>query len=544
MKHADGRTKFTRLLAGVALACALLPCAREPAAESVELRPSLTEQRSAPAAARDRALLGTWSGTETAPGSPPLNVQLRFTRRGSGLAGTLHQGTDDLPLFEIAASDTRVSWTLVKPGAPYATLHFRGTLAEGALILTSRDGGVVTRLRLRRARAEEAAKTPPPKPAIAARAAPLPKPLPPPDESEAGNAPLLLGDLPRDDLAKTPPMGWASAGALGTDIEEADIREAAEGLDETGLRAAGYTYVELDDGWQGARGRDGVLRPGAKFPRMKALADAVHAHGLKFIIATAAGPKSCAGFTGSYGHEAADARLFAAWGVDGVMFDLCGADGVYKNPAELHAGVRKMAAALRATGRDILFALAADDASTVRAWAAQAGADVVRSTHEGADGDVSDSSDPKANAWNDPGLLPADASAEEYRMRMNLRAVRGSPLMLGNDVRIMMRDMVTLLANRDVIAVDQDALGRAGKRVVQNDGTEAWARPLSGGAMALGFFNRGDAPRRVDVSWKALGISGVYRVRDLWWHQDIGKAKDLYSVYLLPHTSVMVRLDR
>jgi alpha-galactosidase len=204
-----------------------------------------------------------------------------------------------------------------------------------------------------------------------------------------------------------------------------------------------------------------------------------------------------------------------------------------------------MADALRATGRDILFAVAADDMSGASAWAAKAGVDLVRSTHDGTPIDFDGGL--QTGPWNDLGLLQSGTDAvnpEEFRMRMNLWAMRASPLMLGNDVRIMMRDTVTLLTNRDVIAVDQDALGRAGRRVAQTGATEAWARPLSGGAMALAFFNRGDAPARVDVSWKAAGLNGPYRVHDLWWHQDIGKANGGYSVYLLPHTSVMVRLDR
>jgi alpha-galactosidase len=134
-------------------------------------------------------------------------------------------------------------------------------------------------------------------------------------------------------------------------------------------------------------------------------------------------------------------------------------------------------------------------------------------------------------------------SADEYRTQLNLWAVLAAPMVLGNDVRIMTRDTLALLTNREVIAVDQDSLGRPGKRVAKNGETEVWARPLADGSMAVAFFNRGEQSAPVTVSWAQIGIDGPRNVRDLWWHRDIGRANGRYVVFLTGHTSLLVRIS-
>ncbi|MSP95069.1 MAG: glycoside hydrolase family 27 protein [Alphaproteobacteria bacterium] len=363
-----------------------------------------------------------------------------------------------------------------------------------------------------------------------------------------------LRDVAANGLMRIPPMGWASRQRLGTDIDDAAIRQAADGLDETPLKAAGYTYVEIGEGWQGTRDASGAIRGNTKFPDMKALGDHIHTRGLQFGLTISAAPKSCNGFEGSYGHEAEDARTFASWGVDFLIYDWCGAESIYPTQAEQQAAYQKMAEALRASGRDIAFAIDQDGAFNVGTWAAKAGANLWRTGKDIADnwpsvaeaGFKPDTSDAPAR-WADPGLVQignGGMTENEYRTHLNLWAVRGAPLMLGNDVRIMRPETVTLLTNREVIAIDQDAGGRQGKRVAQVGQTEVWAKPLADGSTAVAFFNRGDASAPVAVSWQQLGLAGPRQVRDLWWHENIGSADNRYVVFLTARTSLLLRFSR
>jgi len=359
-----------------------------------------------------------------------------------------------------------------------------------------------------------------------------------------------------NNLAKTPLMGWASREKLGTDIEDDVIRQAAEGLDEAGLRAAGYVMVEIDDGWQGMRDANGALRGNEKFPDMKTLGDYIHSKGLKFGLQTSAAAKSCGGFEGSLGHEAQDAATFASWGVDYLIYDMCGADAIFGTQAEQQAAFQKMAEALRVSGREIALVISQNGAFDVAQWGAKTGANLWRT---GRDVEPNWQSITEAGFaqngkegfagpghWNDPGLLQVGngtMTPDEYRTQLNLWAVLAAPFMLGNDVRIMTRETLATLTNEELIAVDQDPLGKQGKRVAQNGATEVWARPLADGSMAAAFFNRGDQSAAVAVSWQQLGIDGPRRVRDVWWHQNLGTANERYVVFLTPHTSLLLRMS-
>jgi alpha-galactosidase len=321
------------------------------------------------------------------------------------------------------------------------------------------------------------------------------------------------------------------------------------------LKAFGYTYVELDDGWQGLRDANGAIAGNEKFPDMKALVDYVHAKGLKFGLLTSAAPISCGGFEGSYGHEAADARAFAAWGVDYVVYDWCGAEKIYTTQNEMQAAYQKMSEALKSTGRAIGFVTAQEGAFNVAAWAPKTGAngwrigkDIADTWQSMVDGgfayDDAQGAVP-AGRWNDPGLLQTGnggMTPDEYRMQLNLWAVRAAPMMLGNDVRIMRPETVTLLTNREIIDINQDAAGRPGKRVAKAGQTEVWAKTLADGSIALGLFNHGNSSAPVAVSWEQLGIEGPREARDLWWHASLGRANNRYVVFLTGRTSLLIKL--
>jgi alpha-galactosidase len=366
-----------------------------------------------------------------------------------------------------------------------------------------------------------------------------------------------LRDLPPNNLAMKPIMGWASRQKLGIDIDHNAIEDAADGLNETGLRAAGFVYVEVDHGWQGERDVNGTLHANAKFPDMKALGDFIHAKRLKFGLEVSAAPKSCDGFEGSYGHEAEDAKAFASWGVDYVLYDWCGAEKIYATQAEQRAAYQKMAEALRATGRDIVFGMSQGGAFDVASWGAKAGAnlwlagpdikDEWASFMEAGFGQNGKEAFAGPGHWNSPGLLQAGnggMTSDEYRMQINLWSMLAAPMMLGNEVRIMTRETLGVLINEELIEIHQDSLGRQGKRVSQNGQTEVWARPLADGSTAIALFNRGDQSAPVAVSWEQLGIAGPRRARDLWWHRDLGTANGRYVVFLTGHTSLLLKLSR
>ena len=355
---------------------------------------------------------------------------------------------------------------------------------------------------------------------------------------------------------QTPPMGWASRQRLGTMIDDAAIRQAADGLEETGLKTFGYTYVEADDGWQGPRDENGALRGNENFPDMKVLGDYIHAKGLRFGLLTSAGAQSCGGFTGSYGHEAEDARNFAEWGVDVLVYDFCGTEKIYPTQNEREAAYRKMSAALRGSGRQIALAVSQSGETNVTARTPDSGVDMWREAK-----DIEDKWDSMIGAalaengtetgvgpgrWNDPGLVQVGNGAmtpDEYRTQLNVWAVLAAPMVLGNDVRIMRRETVDLLTNREVIAIDQDPLGRQGRLVSQTANTSVWAKPLADGSIAVAFVNRGNTSAPAAVSWQQLGITGRHQVRDVWWHENIGTANNNYAVFLTPHTSLLLRMS-
>ncbi len=335
--------------------------------------------------------------------------------------------------------------------------------------------------------------------------------------------------LAPDGLAATPPMGWSSWNRFAAAIDDRTVREIADHLVSSGLRDAGYRYVNIDDGWQGTRAPDGSIRPNARFPDMKALADYVHARGLKIGIYSSPGPKTCAGFTGSYGHVAQDASTFAAWGFDYLKYDLCSGEGIYRTAAEVKLAYQQMGQALRATGRPIIYSLCQYGRDKVGTWGRDVGGHLWRTTGDiedkyatmtgiGFDKD-GDPADAGPGGWNDPDMLEVGngrMSEDEYRTHMTLWAMLAAPLMLGNDVRTMTPATIALLENRAVIAIDQDRLGRQAHRVRKDGDAEIWVRPLADGTMALALFNRGNATRDVGFTPADAGLERVHGITDLW----------------------------
>ncbi len=361
-------------------------------------------------------------------------------------------------------------------------------------------------------------------------------------------------------LAMTPPMGWNSWNRFGCAIDEAAVRRVTDAIAANGMRDAGYAYVVIDDCWHGARDANGVITEDrTKFPSgIKALADYVHAKGLKFGIYSDAGRLTCGGKPGSQGHEYQDAKTYAEWGVDYLKYDWCSTGS--RNAEEAYA---LMADALKATGRPILLSLCEWGQNRPWLWAANIG-NMWRTTGDITDKwsgkhgysygvlDIVDRNEPLwpfagPGHWNDPDMLEVGNGGltdDEYRAHFSLWAMMAAPLIAGNDISAMDARTRAILLNRDVIAVDQDPLGVAGRRIWKDGDREIWMRPLADGARAVLLFNRGATPARiaVDRSQLQFGPRQRVQVRDLWLHKDIGRLVDGYARDVAPHGVVMLKV--
>jgi alpha-galactosidase len=347
-------------------------------------------------------------------------------------------------------------------------------------------------------------------------------------------------------------MGWNSWNRYACDVSDTLIRKQADAMVSSGLKAAGYQYVNVDDCWEGQRDANGYIQPNEKFPDMKGLGDYIHSKGLKFGIYSSPGPKTCDHHEGSYGHEQQDAESYAKWGVDYLKYDWCSARDVYK-PPEYPEAFRKMHDALVRTGRPIVYSI--HGRGPVWEWAAKSGANLWRTT-----GDIKDNyarmiaiasaqSGLEQYAgpghWNDPDMLEVGNGGmkdNEYRMHMTMWCLLAAPLLAGNDLTQMTPATLAILANREAIAVDQDGLGVQARRVLQIGPVEVWVKPLHDGSKAVGLFNREQGVVPVKISLKELGLGSHANVRDLWEHKDLPAVADTLSADVGEHSAVFLKL--
>jgi alpha-galactosidase len=365
--------------------------------------------------------------------------------------------------------------------------------------------------------------------------------------------PPALKDIAPNGLAKTPPMGWNSWNLFAKRIDDKTVREMADALVSSGMRDAGYIYLNIDDTWEGDRDAHGVIRTNDKFPDMKALADYVHSKGLKFGIYSSPGTFTCAGYEGSYGHEAQDAKAYAEWGVDYLKYDWCSAKYIYPDSA-MRAVYQKMGEALRATNRPIVYSLCQYGREDVWTWGDKVGGNLWRTT-----GDINDTykrmmeiADTQSaiakyagpGHWNDPDMLEignGGMTTDEYRTHMSLWAIFAAPLLAGNDVRSMTDDTKSILLNKEVIAVDQDPMGVQGHLAHAEGDIQYYSRPLNNGEMALVVVNRANAPSSVKIPWSEMHIPQSSKIRDVWKHEDL-TPNDGQSYTIPPHGSLMFRM--
>lgn len=368
-------------------------------------------------------------------------------------------------------------------------------------------------------------------------------------------------------LALTPPMGWNSWNAWGTDVDDAKIRSAAEWMVRSGLADHGFQYINIDDSWAGERDVDGRIQPNEKFPDMKALADYLHGMGLKLGIYSSPGPKTCAGYEGSYQHEYQDARTFAEWGIDLIKYDWCWYFWIAKDMSipELRRPYELMRQALDDCGRDIVYSICQYGMGQVWEWGAEVGGNYWRTTGDIRDtwssmsrigfGQAGRESHAGPGHWNDPDMLvvglvggwggdqhPSRLTPNEQVTHMTLWSLLAAPLLIGCDLSQLDEFTRALLTNPEVLEVNQDPLGRQASRVVAKQCKEIWSRPLADGTIAVGLFNRGRTEATITVNWLDLGLTGPRQIRNLWTRRDEGTFADAYTASVPRHGAVMLRI--
>jgi alpha-galactosidase len=406
-------------------------------------------------------------------------------------------------------------------------------------------------------------------------------------------------------IALTPPMGWNSWNCWGSRVDEPEVLAAAQAMADSGLINHGWTYINIDDSWQGRRGGPfQALQGNQKFPDLKQLSDDIHALGLKIGIYSTPWTTSYAGYPGGssenpegtwtkpvgpkhvnrnllpwaigkYHFATNDADQWAAWGFDYLKYDW--------NPIEVPE-TGEMYNALRHSGRDIVFSLsnnlniknAPDISRIANSWRTTGD---IRDNWWSVTGNGFASQNRWAQYsspghWNDPDMLvvgyvgwgrphPSGLTPDEQYSHITLWCLLASPLLLGCDMSRLDPFTLNLLENDEVLAVDQDSLGKQATLVSESGGPvtitelrrdrptlhrtlapfQVWARPLADGSHAVGLFNLSDQPATVSVQWSDLKITGKHPVRDLWRQKDLGEFDSKFSLPVAPHGAELVKIE-
>lgn len=375
-------------------------------------------------------------------------------------------------------------------------------------------------------------------------------------------------------LAQTPPLGWNSWNTFGTDINEQLVKDIADKFVTLGLKDAGYEYIVLDDGWM-AKERDAngnLVADPVKFPSgMKALADYIHAKGLKFGLYNCAGNKTCAGYPGSRGHEYQDAKSYASWDIDFLKYDWCDTENI--NPIGAYT---TMGNALVAAERPVIFSICEWGDNEPWKWAGNIGqqwrvtGDIINCWDcEVGHGswasngvwkiinmrkDIRKAAGP--SRWNDYDMMEVGngMTNAEDRSHFAMWTMLTSPLIMGNDLRSATPETIKTLSNKEVIAVNQDKLGIQGFRFTNEDDLEVWIKPLENNAWAMTFVNMKDEPVEINFDWTKHDIGDdingkylkvkeqTYKIRDLGNHKDFGDTSKVLKTNIGVHDVFMIKV--
>lgn len=378
-------------------------------------------------------------------------------------------------------------------------------------------------------------------------------------------------------LAMTPPMGWNSWNTFETHIDEKLVKETADIMVSSGMAAAGYTYIVLDDGWMTKeRDANGNLVPDpVKFPSgMKDLVDYVHSKGLKFGLYNCAGTKTCAGYPGTRGFEYQDARFYANLDIDFLKYDWCNTEGI--NAKEAYT---TMSNALKTAGKSIVFSLCEWGDNQPWNWGEPVGnlwrisgdiypcfdCEYKHPENWSSWGfmkiiemrkDIRQFSGP--DHWNDFDMLEVGngMTPSEDRAHFTMWSMVASPLIAGNDFRKMSKETLAILTNKDIIAINQDKIGIQGFRYSSEDGIEIWVKPLSDGNWAVTFLNRNETLKKINFDWKAHKIvdeinkleadftKNQYSLKNLWTGKEAGNTRKIFTAEIPSHDVVTLKLSK
>ncbi len=385
-------------------------------------------------------------------------------------------------------------------------------------------------------------------------------------ENQLGYAERDLKIIVGDVISLTPPMGWNSWNCWGLSVSDKKVRQSADAMVSSGLINHGWSYINIDDGWEDTHDKNGNILPNYKFPNMPGLCNYVHSLGLKIGIYSSPGPKTCGGYEGSYGFEAKDAQNYASWGIDYLKYDWCSYGNIAPDPSldQLKKPYKEMKHALRKANRDIHYSLCQYGMGDVWSWGAEVDGNSWRTT-----GDIEDTWESLSSIgfsqgpcspwsapgrWNDPDMLvvgmvgwgPALRNTRltpgEQYTHLSLWSLLAAPLLIGCDLEKLDAFTLNLLTNDEVIAVNQDPLGKQAVLIRKCDDFEVWARDLEDGSVAVGLFNKTEKALYVPVEMIDMKLEGKHAMRDLWKQSDLGIVRDHFEMKVLPHGGRLVLL--
>ena len=363
-----------------------------------------------------------------------------------------------------------------------------------------------------------------------------------------------------DQLALTPPMGWNSWNCWGLSVSDEKVKASAKAMMDKGLIDHGWTYMNIDDGWEEkSRNEKGEIMSNKKFPDMKKLGNWLHDNGLKFGIYSSPGPLTCGGYLGSYQHEVQDAMTYSSWGIDYLKYDWCSYGSIagkdsslaaYKKPYEI------MSDGLKQQPRDIVYSLCQYGMKEVWKWGADVNGNCWRTT-----GDIEDTWESLSNIgfkqtvqysyarpgrWNDPDMMivgqvgwgnlhATRLTPDEQYTHVSLWCLLSAPLLIGCDLSKLDAFTLNLLTNDEVLAVDQDMLGKQAQQVIKTETWQVWVKELVDGTHAIGIFNLSDKYDVIRFHWGDLGMKEMQKVRDLWRQKDLGNFAAMFATKVPPH---------
>ncbi|MCX6168959.1 MAG: putative Ig domain-containing protein [Ignavibacteriales bacterium] len=376
-------------------------------------------------------------------------------------------------------------------------------------------------------------------------------------------------------IALTPPMGWNSWNVWGLTVDQEKVLASAKVYKEKGLMNHGWTFINIDDGWEivgnspdAKRDEKGNILCNSKFPNMKALGDSIHALGLKFGIYSSPGPLTCGGYTATYLHELQDAQSYASWGIDYLKYDWCSYDKIAKDTsrAERIKPYQVMQDALNKVDRDIVYSLCQYGMSKVWEWGGRVDGNLWRTTGDITDtwqsmseigfSQIENAKYAKPGNWNDPDMLvvgwvgwgpslhPSKLTPDEQYTHISLWSLLSAPLLIGCDLTRLDNFTLNLLTNDEVLAIDQDPLGKQATPKIKKDNIQVWVKDLEDGSKSIGIFNTGDVSQKFVLNFSEIGLDTKTKIRDLWRQKNLGEFDEKFGTIIPSHGVVLIKSSK